>query len=98
MLDVLKHVRARYPAKQPIQLILDNFSPHRKAEVLRWCVRNNVHLIQTPTNASWLNPTERRFTAVKELVIRNTYYRHEALADALRRYSNYRNAESRTKP
>lgn len=79
-------------------MILDNFSPHRKAEVVRWYAQNNVHLIWTPTNASWLHPIECRFTPAKEFVIRNTYYQsHEALADALRRYSHYRNAEARKK-
>lgn len=97
-LEVLKRARARYPAEQRIHLILDNFSPHRKANVVRWCAQNNVHLLWTPTNASWLNPIECRFTPVKEFVIRNTYYQsHTALADALRRYSDYRNAEARKK-
>ncbi len=55
-------------------LILDNFSPHKVTEVQRWCRDSNVHLIWTPTNASWLNPIECHFGPVKEFVIRNSDY------------------------
>ena len=98
VLDVLQHVRALYPPQKRIHLILDNFSPHGKAEVRTWCRQNNVHLIWTPTNASWLNPIECQFTPVKEFVIRNTHYQsHKDLADALRRYAHYRNRDARKK-
>jgi transposase len=82
----------KYPKKQHIHLILDNFSPHRKAKMLRYCRKNNVHLIWTPTNASWLNPIECQFTHVKEFVIRGTNYRnHNELKIALNKYVKYRN-------
>ncbi len=45
MLAVLKLLRRRYPADQRIHPILDNFSPHRKAEVLRYCREHNIRLI-----------------------------------------------------
>ena len=96
VLDVLRRMRGRYPMDQRIHLILDNFSPHGKAEVRRWCHANNVHLIWTPTNASWLNPIECQFTGVKEFVIRNSYYGdHKEQADALRRYTDYRNRHAK---
>lgn len=92
MLAVLKLLRRRYPADQRIHLILDNFSPHRTAEVLRYCHEHNIHLIWTPTNASWLNPIECQFTHVKEFVIRGSNYaNHQELKTALNRYVNYRN-------
>ena len=98
VLDVLKRLRWRYPIDQRIHLILDNFSPHKTAEVRLWCRRNNVHLIWTPTNASWLNPIECQFTPVKEFVIRNTYYAdHDQLRTALDRYAAYRNAYAKRK-
>ncbi len=79
-------------------LILDNFSPHGKTEVRTWCRRNVVHLIGTPTNASWLNPIDCQFTPVKEFVIRNTHYLgHKDSADALRRYTHHRNRDARKK-
>ena len=92
VLDVLKRMRRQYPARQRIHLILDNFSPHATNEVQRWCRENNLHLIWTPTNASWLNPIECQFTPVKEFVIRNSYYvDHGELRKALDRYAAYRN-------
>ncbi len=68
----------------------------RYPAVRQWCQRNNVHLIWTPTNASWLNPIECQFTPVKEFVIRNSdYASHDELANALRRYANYRNQHAK---
>lgn len=91
-LDVLKRMRRRYPSEERIHLILDNFSPHGTPEVKRWCRRNNVHLIWTPTNASWLNPIECHFTPVKEFVICNSDYPdHHEIARELNRYAAYRN-------
>lgn len=98
VLEVLKRMRRRYPAEQRIHLILDNFSPHGTPAVRRWCRENNVHLIWTPTNASWLNPIECQFTPVKEFVIRNSNYaNHTELSQALKRYASYRNRYAREK-
>jgi transposase len=91
-------MRRRYSMEQRVHLILDNFSPHGTQNVRAWCKRNNVHLIWTPTNASWLNPIECQFTAVKEFAIRNTQYTdHDELRTALDRYAAYRNAYAKTK-
>ena len=98
VLEVLKLMRRRYPAEQRIHLILDNFSPHGTKDVRQWCRHNNVHLIWTPTNASWLNPIECQFTPVKEFVIRNSYYEnHAKLRIALNRYAAYRNRYAKRK-
>lgn len=98
VLGVLKRMRWKYPPQQRIHLILDNFSPHGTPEVRRWCRHNNVHLIWTPTNASWLNPIECQFTPVKEFVIRNSNYTHHRKLDrALRKYANYRNRHAAKK-
>jgi len=84
-----------YPKKRRIHLILDNFSPHRKAKVLKYCRQNNIHLIWTPTNASWLNPIECQFTHVKEFVIRGTNYKnHKELRIFLNKYVKYRNKQN----
>jgi transposase len=92
VLEVLKRMRRKYPARKRIHLILDNFSPHGTSHVEHWCLRNNVHLIWTPTNASWLNPIECQFTPVKEFVIRNSNYQsHRELDRALHQYATYRN-------
>ena len=98
ILAVLKRMRRRYPLKQRIHLILDNLSAHGTPEVRRWCRKNNVHLIWTPTNASWLNPIECQFTPVKEFVIRNSNYAdHGEISKALKRYADYRNRYARRK-
>lgn len=98
VLEVLQRIRRRYPPAQRLHLILDNFSPHLVPTVQRWCRQANVHLIWTPTNASWLNPIECQFTPVKEFVIRNTFYSdHTSLRMALHRYACYRNRYARQK-
>jgi len=97
-LAVLKLLRKKYPKDQRIHLILDNFSPHRKEKVLRYCRKNNIHLIWTPTNASWLNPIECQFTHVKEFVIRGTdYQNHQELNTFLNKYVRYRNKQTQQK-
>jgi Integrase core domain. len=94
-LGVLKLLRKNYPVCQHIHLILDNFSPHRKDAVRRYCRQNNIHLIWTPTNASWLNPIECQFTPVKEFVFRNCdYENHKEQNLALSRYVRYRNKKA----
>ena len=91
-LEALRFLRKRCPKNQRIHLILDNFSPHRKLKVLRFCRHNNIHTIWTPTNASWLNPIECQFTHVKEFVIRGTNYQnHNELKIALNKYVRYHN-------
>lgn len=98
VLGVLRLLRRRYPMDRRIHLILDNFSPHQKDRVRWYCRENNIHLIWTPTNASWLNPIESHFTPVKEFVIRNSNYKdHAELALALKRYMRYRNKHAQKK-
>ncbi len=95
-LDVLRRMRRQYPREQRIHLILDNLSAHKTPQVRRWCRAHRVHLIWTPTNASWLNPIECQFTPVKEFVIRGSHYPdHQALRRALDRYARYRNQHAR---
>jgi transposase len=97
-LGALKLLRKRYPVNQRIHLTLDNFSPHCKEKVLRFCRQNNIHMIWTPTNASWLNPIECQFTHVKEFAIRGTNYQnHNELKIALNRYVKYRNKQTQKK-
>jgi transposase len=97
VLGFFKELRRHYPVEQPIYIILDNFSPHKKDEVREWANENNVFLVFTPTNASWLNPIECHFEGIRKLAIAGTYHRtwHEmnkALQDALK-YKNSHRAE-----
>ncbi|MFE3003459.1 transposase [Nocardia sp. NPDC059246] len=52
--SLLKSLRARWPG-QRLYVIVDNFSPHKRAEVRAWCADNAVELVFLPTYSSWLN-------------------------------------------
>lgn len=94
-LGVLKWMRRRYPKEEVIYLILDNFSPHRCKIIFTWAEANNVKLVFTPTNASWLNRIECQFTEVKKFVFENTYYQeHYEVEQAIKQFLNYRNARN----
>lgn len=96
-LVMLQLLRKRYPVNTRIYLILDNFSPHRTKTVLRWSKNNNIILIWTPTNASWLNHIECRFTDIKNSVFTNVYYKsHQEVYRAVNKYLRYRNKYKNT--
>jgi transposase len=83
-------MRSLYSGK--LYVILDNFSPHLKEEVISWCKKNDIELVFLPTNASWLNRIECHFTALRKFAIRNSNYKnHTELASAIRRYIIWRN-------
>jgi transposase len=62
-LAFLKQLRARFPAGK-LSIVCDNYAPHTKTEVTDWCSANDVELVFTPSNASWLNWIEAQFTAL----------------------------------
>lgn len=98
-LRAFKRLRKRYPRQIRIYLILDNFSPHKRPEIRRWARENNVCLVWTPTNASWLNRIECQFTEIRKFSLDNTYYKtHRQLQRAVRRFIRYRNKRQRNKP
>src|SRR5262249_25039940 len=41
-LSFLRWLRRRYPREQVLHVVLDNYGPHVKAEVLAWALQNNV--------------------------------------------------------
>lgn len=53
-LGFLKQLRRRFPTGK-LYLVCDNYGSHGKAEVTAWRTANDVELVFTPTNASWLN-------------------------------------------
>src|SRR5699024_10839284 len=71
-LDFLRQLRRRFNGK--LYVVCDNFSPHKKAEVLAWCAANDVHLVFTPSNASWLNWIESEFAAVRYFTLEGSDY------------------------
>ena len=93
-LDFLSWLRGQYPEGQTLHVVLDNYGPHKKAEVRRWARRNRVKFYFTATNASWMNRIESQFTELKEFALNNSDYRsHEALQGAIESYLKWRNGE-----
>jgi transposase len=91
-LEFLKWLRRRYPVGQVLHVVLDNYGPHLKEEVLLWAWTHNLRLYLTPTNASWLNRIECQFTALKEFALNNSDYRsHEEQILAILSYLEWRN-------
>ncbi len=86
----MKYIRSI--SEEKLYIVQDNFSPHIKKEVIAWCKRNNVEIVLTPTNASWLNRIECHLTALKKFAIKNSNYKsHKELGSAIRRYLIWRN-------
>lgn len=93
----LQHIRAKYPPKIRLFLILDNFSPHKRPEVRAWATRANVELVYTPTYASWLNRIEAIFSGVRYFTLANSDYRdHEQIRRAIFSYVAWRNRNRRS--
>ena len=88
----LKSIRAAYPARTRLYLILDNFSPHKHADVRKWAAENNVELVFTPTYSSWLNRIEAVFAGVRYFALGNTDYQdHDEIRRAIFAYVAWRN-------
>ncbi|ATY86015.1 hypothetical protein CVV65_14665 [Kyrpidia spormannii] len=77
----------RHHRSKRLYVVLDNFSPHKHRTVTEWAAENNVELVFTPTQASWLNRIECHFAPLRSFVLRGSHYpHHEALATAIRSY------------
>lgn len=86
----LRYLRSKYEGK--LYVILDNFSPHKKEEIRMYAAENNIELVFTPTNASWLNRIECEFTALRKFALENSNYQtKKEQASAIRRYLIWRN-------
>ena len=98
VLSFLKSIRRRYPKEQRIYLVLDNMSAHSKAEVVEWCEKNNIKLVFTATNASWMNRIECHFAPAKQFVINNSDYTdHRSIGRAMQDYIRWRNKDAANK-
>ena len=96
-LGFLRQLRARFPTG-PLHVVCDNFSPHRKAEVLTWCDANDVELVFTPSNASWLNWIECEFTALRYFTLDGSDYpSHTAQETAIAGYLRWHNKHATPK-
>jgi len=93
-LRFLKWVRRRYPLRQRLHIVLDNYKTHLSDDVRRWARRRNVRLYFTPTNASWLNRIECHFAALKKFALNNSDHRsHEQQEAAIHSYLTWRNRQ-----
>ena len=96
-LDFLRQLRRRFPTGR-LYVVLDNYSSHKKAEVRDWCAANDVELVFTPTNASWLNWIECEFTALRYFALDGSDYPdHDAQNTAIARYIRWRNKHAKPK-
>ena len=69
----LSQLEKEVPPDLEIHLIVDNYSTHKSAEVVRWLKpkkRLRFHVHFTPTSSSWLNQVERWFGLITERMIR----------------------------
>ncbi len=91
-LSFLRWLRRRYAVDETLHIVLDNYGPHIKTEVLAWALQKNVRFYLTPTNASWLNRIECEFTALKEFALSNSDHRtHTEQQEAIDSYLRWRN-------
>jgi transposase len=96
-LGFLKQLRARFPTDR-LHVVCDNFSPHQKDQVTDWCAANDVDLVFTPTNASWLNWIESEFTALRYFTLDGSDYpSHHAQETAIARYLRWHNKHAKPK-
>lgn len=95
--DFLRQLRRRFPDGK-LYIVCDNYSPHKKAEVRAWCADNNVELVFTPSNASWLNWIECEFTALRYFTLNGSDYpSHDAQQRAIAGYIRWRNKRAQPK-
>ncbi len=91
-LAFLKWIRRRYPSQQVLHVVLDNYSPHLKAEVREWAAIHNIRFNFTPTEGSWLNRIECHFTALKKFALDTSDFRsHNEQQKAIEDYLSWRN-------
>lgn len=77
----LKQLRRRWPG-QRLHLVLDNFGPHKRTQVLTWCQANDIELVSTPTNASCPDWIESEFAALRYFALSGTDHRSHAEQNA----------------
>lgn len=94
--DFLRQLRRRFAGK--LYVVCDNFSPHKKTDVTRWCAANDVELVFTPSNASWLNWIECEFAALRYFTLEGSDYPdHAAQERAIGGYIRWRNRRAMPK-
>lgn len=86
-LEFLADVRSLYPRQVKLYIVLDNFSPHKRQDVLRWATKHNIEFAFTATNASWMNRIECEFGPLRKFALDGTHpQKHEEGIQQIERY------------
>ena len=96
-LDFLKHVDKNVPEDLDIHVVVDNYSPHKHANVKRWLSSHSrFHVHYTPTYSSWLNQVEIWFNIITQRAIRRgTFKSVKDLIEKINRFVEQYNKNSR---
>jgi transposase len=78
--ELLAALRARFD--EHLIVVLDNWSPHRKAELRAWAAEHDIEFVFLPTYSSWLNLIECQFQALRAFALNGSDYRSHAEQDA----------------
>jgi transposase len=89
----LAMIEEHSPPDKQIDLIIDNYSAHKHANVQQWLAEHpRVHIHYTPTSGSWLNQVERVFGEVTQKCLKHrSAVTVEALQQAIARFLDRRN-------
>ena len=75
--------------------MLDKFSPRRHAEARTWAAENDVELVFSPTNGSWLNLIDSEFAALRYFALNGTDHRtHDEQNAGIAGYIRWCNARA----
>lgn len=92
--ELLRTLRARFT--EHLVVVLDNFSPHKKAELLGWVVEHDIELVFLPTYSSWLNLIECQFQALRSFALNGSDYpTHAEQGGAIHAYLRWHNRQAR---
>lgn len=69
------HIRAAYPHRGKIHLILDQSGYHKSSEAREAALKHNINLIYLPPYSPNLNPIERLWKVMNEQVRNNRYFK-----------------------
>ena len=95
-MEFCRYLRSLHPVGVRIAIVCDNSSPRlttkRCQRVGTWTAANNVEIACTPTNSSWLNRIEARFTALRYFALDGTDHAgHKEQGSMIRRCIIWRN-------
>ena len=95
VLAVFQRLRACYPNRTRLYIVMDNLNTHRHRQVQEYMACHNMEAVFTPTYASWLNAIEAHFTPLKKFALTVSDDRdHRTRRRRIARYLNWRNREA----